>query len=161
MSSPSSSSKHGAEHHAPAKEVKKAVAEVAQSPAPVSKAKDLASSAASSAKATIDSVSSSPSSAISAAKEKASAAVSAVENKAEEVKEAVVGHKETDPAKRDPAQTVKEPAGEGSISQKQEGLSNTDTKNVVFNTPRGDAIKMKSEGAHESAKLKGTVDVNR
>lgn len=66
-----------------------------------------------------------------------------------------------DPAKRDPGRSVKEPAGQGSMSQKQEGLANTDTKHVVFNTPRGDAIKKKSEGSHDSAKLKGTVDVNR
>jgi len=31
----------------------------------------------------------------------------------------------------------------------------------VLHEPRGDAISKKGEGVHDSAKLKGTVDVNR
>jgi len=156
--------------------VKSTASEITHSSAPVSKAKDIASSAASSAKAAagsaVESVkshipstsatTSTTSSTVDAVKEKAGAAVETVKEKAEDLKDyVVVGHKEMDPAKRDPGHSVKEPAGLGSMSQKQEGLSNTDTKHVVFNTPRGDAIKKKSEGSHDSAKLKGTVDSNR
>jgi hypothetical protein len=46
----------------------------------------------------------------------------------------------------------------GSISSKQEGLSNTDTLNPHINEP---GKSQKGEGEVETAKVKGTVSTNR
>ncbi|QSZ35809.1 hypothetical protein DSL72_006931 [Monilinia vaccinii-corymbosi] len=60
----------------------------------------------------------------------------------------------------DKAAASKEPQGKNSQSGKQEGLSNTDTKHStdITNDP---SKSKKSEGAPETAKVKGTVDPNR
>ncbi|RAL62279.1 hypothetical protein DID88_004846 [Monilinia fructigena] len=60
----------------------------------------------------------------------------------------------------DKAAASKEPQGKSTQSGKQEGLSNTDTKHStdITNDP---SKSKKSEGAPETAKVKGTVDPNR
>ena len=50
------------------------------------------------------------------------------------------------------------PAGPGSISQKQEGLSSGDSMNPYVNEP---GKSQKGEGETESIKVKGTVTPNR
>jgi hypothetical protein len=50
------------------------------------------------------------------------------------------------------------PAGPGSISQKQEGLSSADTMNPYVNEP---GKSQKGEGETESAKVKGSVRPDR
>lgn len=52
----------------------------------------------------------------------------------------------------------KEAAGPGSISGKQEGLSNATTDNPFINAP---GKSKKGEGETETSKLKGTVDPGR
>ncbi|KAA8914913.1 hypothetical protein FN846DRAFT_925665 [Sphaerosporella brunnea] len=92
------------------------------------------------------------------------------EEKFEEAKEAVSERKEEEepksstvnPQKIDPGNTAtKEAGGPGTISGKQEGLSNDDTSHAILHEERGDAISKKAEGVHDTAKLKGTVDVDR
>jgi len=56
------------------------------------------------------------------------------------------------------AAASKEPE-QGKMSQKQAGLSNTDTKHST--DPVTDGKSVKSEGAPETAKLQGTVDPSR
>ncbi|KAL4974624.1 hypothetical protein BDW66DRAFT_81284 [Aspergillus desertorum] len=62
------------------------------------------------------------------------------------------------PAEKDKPATRKAPAGAGSMSSKQEGLSNQDTSNPYINEP-GKSIT--GEGETESAKFKGTVSPQR
>ncbi|KAL6230503.1 hypothetical protein BDW75DRAFT_222482 [Aspergillus navahoensis] len=62
------------------------------------------------------------------------------------------------PSEKDKPATRKAPAGEGSMSSKQEGLSNQDTSNPYANNP-GKSIT--GEGETESAKFKGTVSPQR
>lgn len=50
------------------------------------------------------------------------------------------------------------PGFHGSISSKQEGLSNADTMNPYVNEP---GKSMKGEGETETAKVKGTVSTTR
>ncbi|KAL7274747.1 hypothetical protein RUND412_002335 [Rhizina undulata] len=64
---------------------------------------------------------------------------------------------QTDP----PSAAFKEIRSMNEMSGKQEGLSNADTWHPILHDERGQAIAKKSEGPHESAKLKGTVDPNR
>ncbi|RDW72694.1 uncharacterized protein DSM5745_07866 [Aspergillus mulundensis] len=62
------------------------------------------------------------------------------------------------PSEKDKPATRKAPAGEGSMSSKQEGLSNADTSNPYVNEP-GKSIT--GEGETETAKFKGTVSPQR
>ncbi|KAL4995325.1 hypothetical protein BDV10DRAFT_196781 [Aspergillus recurvatus] len=62
------------------------------------------------------------------------------------------------PSEKDKPAARKAPAGEGSISSKQEGLSNQDTSNPYVNNP-GKSIT--GEGETETAKFKGTVSPQR
>ncbi|KAL4900096.1 hypothetical protein BDW74DRAFT_162371 [Aspergillus multicolor] len=62
------------------------------------------------------------------------------------------------PSEKDKPATRKAPAGEGSISSKQEGLSNADTSHPYVNEP-GKSIT--GEGETETAKFKGTVSPQR
>ncbi|KAL4924609.1 uncharacterized protein BDV17DRAFT_274122 [Aspergillus undulatus] len=64
----------------------------------------------------------------------------------------------TPPSSKDQPATRKAPAGEGSMSSKQEGLDNADSSNPYINEP-GKSIK--GEGETETAKFKGTVDPKR
>ena len=58
------------------------------------------------------------------------------------------------------AATAKSPTGKHSISTKQEGLSNTDTK-YPFDIAKNPEKSTKGEGTPETAKSKGTVDPGR
>ncbi|EPE26516.1 hypothetical protein GLAREA_02429 [Glarea lozoyensis ATCC 20868] len=58
------------------------------------------------------------------------------------------------------AAASKTPGGEGTMSKKQEGLSNTDTKYSIDLTNNPNKAQ-KGEGGPETAKLKGTVDSRR
>ncbi|KAJ5738987.1 hypothetical protein N7533_011771 [Penicillium manginii] len=58
----------------------------------------------------------------------------------------------------DQPRAVGEKGFHGSISSKQEGLSNTDTLNPHINEP---GKSQKGEGEVETAKVKGTVSTNR
>lgn len=51
-----------------------------------------------------------------------------------------------------------EQGGPGSMSYKQEGLSNTNTSNPYVNEP---GLSEKGEGETDSAKVKGTVQHDR
>ncbi|KAL4939679.1 hypothetical protein BDV06DRAFT_33010 [Aspergillus oleicola] len=62
------------------------------------------------------------------------------------------------PSSKDQPASRKAPAGEGSISSKQEGLDNADSSNPYINEP-GKSVK--GEGETETTKLKGTVDPRR
>jgi len=83
-------------------------------------------------------------------------------NKAAEEEEKEGKKTSVNPQKVDPGDTaMKNAGGSGTMSGKQQGISNDDTWHAVLHEPRGDAISKKGEGVHDSAKLKGTVDVNR
>ncbi len=56
--------------------------------------------------------------------------------------------------------TAKAPKGKHSISNKQEGLSNADTK-YPFDIANNPEKSKKGEGTPETAKSKGTVDPGR
>ncbi|KAH0602863.1 uncharacterized protein H6S33_008513 [Morchella sextelata] len=60
-----------------------------------------------------------------------------------------------------PAAAIKPPKSMNEQSGKQEGISNSETNHAVLHDERGQAISKKSEGTHDTAKLKGTVDPNR
>ncbi|KAL4735400.1 hypothetical protein BDV11DRAFT_196114 [Aspergillus similis] len=62
------------------------------------------------------------------------------------------------PSEKDQPASRKAPAGGGSMSSKQEGLSNKDTSNPYVNEP-GKSIT--GEGETETAKFKGTVSPQR
>ncbi|KAI5812096.1 hypothetical protein BZA77DRAFT_150051 [Pyronema omphalodes] len=91
----------------------------------------------------------------------------ATESKSEDKEEAKDEAKEEKPKSKNPQEidpgytAQKTPGHIGTMSGKQEGLSNTDTSHPLLHTERGDAIAKKPEGIHETAKIKGTVDVNR
>lgn len=61
---------------------------------------------------------------------------------------------------KDKALSAKKPGGQGSISGKQQGLSNTDTKHPSAADVSGDK-STKGEGTVETAKVKGTVKPDR
>ncbi|KAF2873493.1 hypothetical protein BDV95DRAFT_345140 [Massariosphaeria phaeospora] len=66
-----------------------------------------------------------------------------------------------DPAQSDSANPHKEPKSTNETSGKQAGLSNDDFKFKASNVSDDPQKSKKGEGAVETAKLKGTVDVNR
>lgn len=62
------------------------------------------------------------------------------------------------PSNVDPASARKESGGAGTMSGKQEGLSNATTDNPYINEP---GKSKKGEGETETAKVKGTVALER
>ncbi|RPB15786.1 hypothetical protein P167DRAFT_532732 [Morchella conica CCBAS932] len=60
-----------------------------------------------------------------------------------------------------PAAAIKPPKSMNEQSGKQEGISNSETNHAILHDERGQAISKKSEGTHDTAKLKGTVDPYR
>ncbi|EAW06713.1 uncharacterized protein ACLA_084080 [Aspergillus clavatus NRRL 1] len=64
----------------------------------------------------------------------------------------------TKPSSIDEAASRKPPAGDNTMSTKQEGLDNTDTANPFVADP---GKSMKGEGETDSVKLKGTIDPSR
>ncbi|KAL2846335.1 hypothetical protein BJX68DRAFT_268800 [Aspergillus pseudodeflectus] len=62
------------------------------------------------------------------------------------------------PSSKDPPSSQKAPGDPNTMSFKQEGLDNADTKHPYANAP-GKSVK--GEGETETAKLKGTVSVDR
>ncbi|KAI5807153.1 hypothetical protein EDC01DRAFT_781941 [Geopyxis carbonaria] len=133
------------------------------------KAKDVTENASEKAKDVTENASEKAKDVSEKATEKAKGAAEKVSEKASDASDAASSgdHKEEsktskDPQKTDPGYTAaKKPKSENEMSGKQEGLSNTDTKHPLLHTERGDAISKKPEGVHQTAKLKGTVDVNR
>ena len=61
---------------------------------------------------------------------------------------------------REKGAASKSPGGFHTMSGKQEGLANTDTKHSTDITKSSDKSK-KGDGSAETSKQKGTVDVNR
>ncbi|TGZ79434.1 hypothetical protein EX30DRAFT_342315 [Ascodesmis nigricans] len=113
----------------------------------------------------VESVKEKASEVVEAAKEKVSEAATTTKGGETSQKKAYDAEAATEnPASKDPGYIAgaKDVGGAGTISGKQRGLSNDDTQHALLHTERGQAIKMKGEGTmHETAKSKGTVDVNR
>ncbi|KAF8537494.1 hypothetical protein BDD12DRAFT_887548 [Trichophaea hybrida] len=107
------------------------------------------------------------------AKEKVGNVAESAKEKAEDVSKSAGGSSDDDekappkktdknPQKYDPGDiAMKDTSSMNHTSGKQQGLSNDDTWHAVLHEPHGDAISKKAEGVHDTAKLKGTVDVNR
>ncbi|KAI5837037.1 hypothetical protein DFP73DRAFT_569705 [Morchella snyderi] len=97
-------------------------------------------------------------------KERGSEKVNTLKEKGSE-KAAALKKKENEgkpPSETDkPAAANKPPKSMNEQSGKQEGISNSETNHAVLHDERGQAISKKSEGTHDTAKLKGTVNPYR